>query len=332
MQFSELANELVLHIFQSCNSVRDILALQATSRHFHSLLSPIRSLPILYAAAEHEYGPLSEAVQVITHNPSQPAHLKRTLPETLPNLKNLVKVGRIAKEWQGIYPGKKWKDNYTERRSLSVEECFRLRRAVYRLWLYSEAFHNKEYVRTARRFPSNIVRRAALLRNWTTADIGDIEDLRLIIRAVFEDDVCPSDAAVRARQGAYAKYPPLRTHIPTYFHQYFATNYRGKYDEEEGWGDEITHYYVIEDVMKLNPQQVYWLQQNASQKSTVESFLCNLGDWFVNNGETFGETAYKVCSERESEGLFLGRADHMSGLVSAGYLGIVQMEALGGQS
>ena len=328
MQFSELANELVLHIFQSCSSVRDILALQATSRHFHSLLSPVRRLPILWTAAEHEYGPLSEATQIITYNPSQPAHHKRMLPETLPNLKNLVKVGKIAKKWEGIYPEKKWKDNYTERRSLNTEECFRLRRAVYRLWLYSEAFHTKDHVRTARRLHSNVIQRVALLRNWTTTDIGDIEDLRLIIRDVLEDEVFPSNATIRARQGTYSKHPTSRSHMPTSFHHYLHSYGRGKLDEEEGWGDEITHYYVIEDVMKLNPQQVYWLQQNAPQKSAVEAFLSSLGDWFINNGETFGETAHKVCSERESEGLLFGRVDHMSGLISAGYLGIAQVEAV----
>ena len=335
MQFSELANELVLQIFQSCTSVRDILALQATNRHFHSLLSPVRRLPILYAAAEHEYGPLSEAVQIITYNPSQPAQHKRTLPETLFNLKNLVKVGKIAKKWEAIYPEKKWRDNFIDRRLLNVEECLRLRRAVYRFWLYCEAFHTKDHVRTARRIHSNVTQRAALLRNWTTAEIGDIEDFRLTARAVLEDEICPSNAVVRARQGSYLKPPTLRNHMPTNFHQYFANqsiHSRGRCDEEEGWGDEITHYYVIEDVMKLNPQQVFWLQQNASYKSTVEAFLCNLGDWFVNNGETFGETSYKVCSERELDGSVFGRLDNTSRLVLDGYLGIVRMGELDGQS
>ena len=339
MQFSELANELVLQIFQSCTSVRDILALTSTSRHFHSLLSPIRQLPILYAAAENEYGPLSEVVQVITYNTSQPAHEKRTLPRTLHNLKSIVKIGKIAREWEGIYPGKKWKVNYEERRSLTAEECFRLRRAVYRLWLYSEAFHNEHHVRTARRLQSNVRQRAALLRNWTTAEIADIEDLRLTIRAVLEDEVCPSDAVVQHRfqplgypKGYTVALPHIYDLHSLLFYQYQLPRHRNATATnnahiDQGWGDEISHYYVVEDMMKLNPGQVIWLQQNAPFKNIVEAYKANCGDWFQNNGDTFGETAHVVSKERESESWMIDKTESVTDLVLTGWMGIVHDKA-----
>lgn len=79
----------------------------------------------------------------------------------------------------------------------------------------------------------------------------------------------------------------------------------------EGWGDEITHYYVIEDVLKFDPgQMIYLFESIASNeenvtyntgnnsKGLVESFVAGFGDWFENNGETMSETVGFVIGER----------------------------------
>lgn len=66
----------------------------------------------------------------------------------------------------------------------------------------------------------------------------------------------------------------------------------------EGWGDEIPHYYVVEDMLKLDPSQIIWLRENAPLKGMVEAFVKGLGEWFENNGETFGQTLDWVIVER----------------------------------
>lgn len=86
----------------------------------------------------------------------------------------------------------------------------------------------------------------------------------------------------------------------------------------EGWGDEIAHYYVLEDMLKLDPGQIVWLYEhvtgsgsgsgveselvNGSAKDTVQAFVNGVGgEWFENNGETFGETVAFVVGERGGE-------------------------------
>lgn len=106
-----------------------------------------------------------------------------------------------------------------------------------------------------------------------------------------------------------------------------------------GWGDEITHYYVVEDMLKLPPDQILWLYEHVSgapgtsaTKANSHAWLtmCNAiewldekvrkghfagpdeevvtgfvdgvtEDWFENNGETVGETVDFVVEERGGE-------------------------------
>ncbi len=74
-------------------------------------------------------------------------------------------------------------------------------------------------------------------------------------------------------------------------------------DIAEGWGDEIAHYYVVEDMLKLNPEQLLYLYETVTgfdgRKRTVESFVARLGSgWFANNGQTLVETVDWVVGER----------------------------------
>lgn len=75
----------------------------------------------------------------------------------------------------------------------------------------------------------------------------------------------------------------------------------------EGWGDDIPHYYVVEDMMKLDPEQIMFLKENAPLKGMVEGYVSGLGDWFQNNGDTWVETLQWVLNERgEDVGDFHG--------------------------
>ncbi|MCJ1407723.1 hypothetical protein MMC19_001794 [Ptychographa xylographoides] len=332
MQFEDLANELVLHIFRSCNTVEDVLNLASTCRHFRRVFGASQKLPLLYQAAENSFGPLGDAIQVATHNGSQPAHLIRSAPLSLALLQQLLKIGNAAKGWEEIYPAKKWKDNFEDRRLLTSVERYRLRRAVYRLWLYSKAFHNIRYPRSTRMHKRVVLERAELLHNWTTSELAEIEDMRCVIRDVLRNHVCPSNSSIQRKFrkrfpesdqqllfNIHLNYPPS---APSAFHKHFHTThqisssakffpgdaksaYHFKYTPTafhepgcEGWGDDIPHYYVIEDMQKLDPGQIIWLKENAPLKAIVEDHVSEMGDWFRNNGETFGQTLEWISSER----------------------------------
>ena len=51
-------------------------------------------------------------------------------------------------------------------------------------------------------------------------------------------------------------------------------------------------------MLKLDPEQIMWLKENAPFKGMVESYVKGLGEWFENNGETFGQTLDWVMQER----------------------------------
>jgi len=90
----------------------------------------------------------------------------------------------------------------------------------------------------------------------------------------------------------------------------------------EGWGDEISQYYVVEDMLKCHPGQLMLLLRAVTGgdevgfggdgcgrvgfvcvgvgggRAAVEQFVAGLGEWFENNGETMGETVGFVVGER----------------------------------
>ncbi|KAF9695206.1 hypothetical protein EKO04_007060 [Ascochyta lentis] len=346
MLFEDLATELVIQILFSCSSVNDVLALSTTCRRFRNISLSSQRLAILEHAAEAQYGPLLDLTQLLTHNSSQPAHIIRTVPFSLALLKQMVHAGRIATKWCDIYPFKKWKHNYENRRLLTSEEQYRLRRAIYRIWLYSRAFHNALHPRESRVTRPIIQKRAALLHNWSTMEISEIADTTAVIREVVQNNICPSNGTIArkfkkrhpnndhsllfnihlnypAPAPSHAAYNPFNNQTPStnlWSHFNSTPSYTPRYASSpatkyalhpnhdvgaEGWGDDISHYYVIEDYMKLDPEQVLWLKENAPLKGMVEGYVRLLGGWFENNGATLGQTIDWVLDERgESVGEF----------------------------
>lgn len=93
-------------------------------------------------------------------------------------------------------------------------------------------------------------------------------------------------------------------------------SYGHRHGTVEGWGDEITQYYVVEDMLKLDPGQLMHLFESVvgqvrpdsgvfihhdystGSKGTVEQFVAGLSDWFENNGETLVETVGAVVRDR----------------------------------
>lgn len=357
MPLDHLATELLLHIFHSCESVPDVLSLASTCRRFHRVFKSSSKVQILAGAAGSEFSPFHDIIQLVTQNASQPAHVIREAPVSFALLKQIVQLGHAARKWEAIYPLKKWKADYENRRSLTDDECFRVRRAVYRLWLYHRAFHTRLYDRFSRSLRHVVMERAHLLRNWSTAELAEIEDLRLVIEDVVQNHICPSNGTIQRKfrkrfpeshhqltfnihlnyptssssgsSGAFEKPPST---FEQYFHTAHPTNftdtsakYRSKFRNDvyhdpgyEGWGDEIPHYYVVQDMMKLDPGQVLWLREHAPLKEQVEDFVFSLGEWFRDNGETFGDTLEWVVKERgdDIEELRAAISDREAGLVS----------------
>ncbi|KAI9884785.1 MAG: hypothetical protein M1823_003423 [Watsoniomyces obsoletus] len=346
MLLEDLPTELINTVFFSCTSVPDVLHLSSTCRRFRKIYQASQKLPILSHAIDAEFGPIDDVIQLVTHNDSQPAQVRRQVPWSMALLAQILKIGRVARKWEMLYPLKKWKVNFEDRRLLSAEECFRLRRAIYRLWLYDRAFHNPRNSRYTRLMRPLMLERAALLHNWTTAELLEIEDIRGVIRDVLENNICPSNGTIQrkfrkrfpepeAQQqlmfNIHLNYPP-----PTAFQQHFHTTHQVTASDRflnkflptpqhepgaEGWGDEIPHYYVVQDMMKLDPGQIMWLKENAPLKGQVEGFVRGLGDWFDNNGETFGQTLDWVLNERGvnaqelKESIGLGQAGITKSLV-----------------
>ncbi|KAL6720240.1 hypothetical protein ACLMJK_002161 [Lecanora helva] len=338
MHITNLPNELILHIFQSTPDLPTLLALSSSCKHFHKILTSHR-LPTLYLAAESQYGPLAIATRVVTHNESQLPHIPRPAPsQSFALLKQLVAVGRTAEKWITIYPGLKWKgERSADRRFLNEEECYRLRRACYRIWLYTLAFHTRAYPRYTRRQLDVMRTRALLLRPWSSQQLAELLDLHDVFREVLHSHVCPSNGTVLRRhkqrfpddpfplissatvkkceQQSTAYSQAFFHSTPHVSHLSMAKNHAQAYAAVEGWGDDISQYYVVEDMLKVNPGQLVRLYESVTgnlellestntvimpgnPKGVVEHFVAGLGDWFENNGETLCETVGIVILDR----------------------------------
>ncbi|KAJ5336694.1 hypothetical protein MYU51_005763 [Penicillium brevicompactum] len=341
MTIDHLATELLLHIFRSCDSLSDVLNLAASCRRLHRVFDSTSKLQILASTAENEFGPLDDIIQVVTQNESQPAHHIRRTAMSDSLLKQVIKLGMVAKKWETIFPFKKWKLDYENRRSLTDEERLRLRRAVYRLWLYHHAFHSHAYDRHSRSLRHVVMERAQLLHNWSTEELAEIEDLRLVMKDIVQNHICPSNGTIQRKFrkrfptsnqqlsfNIHLNYPAPSAYLSSNddtlgnknpgasFQAHFHTahpgsltgssaKYRSRFRNDlshdpgyEGWGDEIPNYYVLQDMLKLDPGQILWLRDNALLKEQVEGYVWSLGEWFRDNGETFADTLEYVMNER----------------------------------
>ncbi|KAF7510281.1 hypothetical protein GJ744_006977 [Endocarpon pusillum] len=324
MPFQDLAPEIILTILRNCSSITDLVNLFRSCRRIHSMLSTSQKTSMLYHVAEIEFGPLHDAFQLLTLNNSQPAHLIRDPPRSHSLLRQVIAVGRVAKKWEDIYPLCKWDSDFVDRRSLSGDERYRLRRAIYRYWLYTHAFHTPAYPRTSRRIPQLVIQRVQLLHNWSTRELFEIDDFQATLRALIGSRICPSDSAVQAighGDGEYPEPSSVKRLLTTAAQDLFHTSRDGHMVHRQdryhmnvsmGWGDPITHYYIIEDLLKLDPKAVLWLYDH-SQKWQVEGYLNSLGEWFCNNGDTFSETLTCVLQRREID--LVDRMDTCVGII-----------------
>ena len=333
---TDLASELLLQVYRNCTSISDVVNLSLTCRRMHTLLPSSQKLSILFSAAESEFGPLQDTVQLVTFVRHAPVNTVRQPPYSYQLLRQVVYAGRIAERWTDIYQVEKWAgDNFMQRRVLSKDERYRIRRAVYRYWLYTHAFHNADCLRTMRMFPPFVAERCQMLRQWSSAELFEIEDVRAIIRAVLAEQLCPDDGTVIQRRHnlylpAFADhgrlYAPRVTSqsvtIDALFHSardnYLiipnadnvlsngraatAPSTANRVLYMDGFGDEIDHYHFIETMSKLDPGQMIQLYDHAVYKWQVEEYISSMGEWFPNNGQTFSASWELVLSQRGFDG------------------------------
>lgn len=371
MSLADIAPELISQIYNTLYSINDVVNLSLTCRHLNHLLKHSQKLSTLFSVAEREFGPTEDIAQLVTYNASQPVHVRRQPAQSYALLRQMIKIGNVAQKYVEIFPERKWRDNYLERRALTHHEAWKIRRAIYRYWLYCEAFQNRAHSRATRMLSSVIEERSQLLRTWSTGksacihylhssdtrteDLVDIEDVRLVIEDLLSIDLCPTDGAARADFNQYCDFSDVRfTHnqymsvhkswnswppdsytsrlvTSNMFHNSRNEQFLSRHLdlpvpqrrklEMTGWGDDISQYYVVQAMMKLNPAQIMFLYEHVTTRQDVEKWLFeHVGEeWFWDNGETWFDTWRLVLYKRGEDFGMLRDAiiDGDAGIVAA---------------
>ena len=141
------------------------------------------------------------------------------------------------------------------------------------------------------------------------------------MRKVIEEHICPSNGTViRRHKDRYGEdSAPNAAAMFGCGPRYKSSRVtQHQFETWEGWGGDVDHYYVVEDMLKLHPGQIMELydfihdypctrldgvDSLGNHKQDVEVYVGKLGEWFDSNGQTLGETVKLVVSERGEDEL-----------------------------
>ena len=200
-----------------------------------------------------------------------------------------------------------------------------------------------------RMFPTFVADRCSMLRQWSNAELFEIEDVRMIFRGLLAEQLCPSNGMVLQRRdnlhcfnggfrdrGCYGSAAQGSAVVDAMF--YSAREQRSLVTSTssparrspspksqdtanrvlymEGFGDEIEHYHFIETMLKLDPAQVLQLYDNVVYKWQVEEYVSSMGEWFPNNGQTWSSTWNTVITQRGFD------VEEIRGAIEDGRLGV----------
>jgi len=293
----DLAPEIMVHVFESLSSVSDIISLSLTCRYFHELLPKSQRLALFFKALDQEMGPLDDILQLLTQNDNQMLHVRRSPPLSFALLTQAASVARVAEQFVHLYPRFRWMDtDSASRRFLDDGEARRLRRAIYRLWSYTKAFHGRSSFRISRLDTTSTEERYQLLRSWSTDELHELEDLRYTLEKILAWEICPTDGEVYSRFPSDSKpfhmslqprsFQPLVRGVPMFQDVFHSSRDKvsmvgqDKHSVQElrfqhmrGWGSDLENFYLIQAFLKLSPAEILWLLDNAVSKTDVETFV-----------------------------------------------------------
>lgn len=273
MQYLPL--EIIQLIFGFLPDIESIFALSATCRLFHQAYASSQKLIVVNKVLETQFGPLHDVIQLVTLNSSELPHHTRDPNFSLALAKQIVKCGRTANRWIALYPMLRWRVKTENRRFLDQEERHRLRRAIYRLWMYNSA-HTME-------FESSVGPR--ILRQYPTRELREIDELRAVFRDTLTHDCCLSNSAVQLHYnqghvtrdllyfGTYSSYDNDAMLAPD--------KLKGKSVRDamaaESWGDDMSVGRKIMRLLYMTPDALLDFHEGCTCKTEREQFLDNIG-------------------------------------------------------
>jgi hypothetical protein len=304
--------ELIQKIYHECSDIQSVVNLSATSRLFRAAYIGSQKLLIVENVLENQFGPLRDAIQVVTYNDSQPAHFLRRPDMSMALAQQIADIGYVVQKWEAIYPLLRWRVHTEHRRTLRAHEAYRFRRAMYRMWLYSKAFHNNSYLELHRALPRpcSSDRRTVFMRRFDDDEIAEITELNDILHDMIHNELCPSNAIIQQRYnqsfpgqaplyfGTYETYPAncgmdvlirkvvLKRDLPTDL-------------VGEAWGTLELQEGVVRDILKLEPDQLLHFKEKLSNKAERVSYLALMPESFHQCPSTLRYAVESVMSERD---------------------------------
>jgi hypothetical protein len=304
--------ELIQKIYHECSDIQSVANLSATSRQFRAAYISSQKLLIIENVLENQFGPLHDAIQVVTYNDSQLAHVPRKPDMSMALAQQIVAIGYVVQKWEAIYPLLRWRVHTEHRRTLRAHEAYRFRRAMYRVWLYGKAFHNSAYLELQRALPRPCSgdRRTVFMRRFDDDEITEITELYDILHDMIHNDLCPSNAIIQQRYsqsfpgqaplyfGTYETYPAqcgmdvlvrrivLKSDLPTDL-------------VSEAWGTLELNEGVVRDILKLEPDQLLHFKEKLANKAERISYLALMPESFHQCPSTLRYAVESVMSERD---------------------------------
>lgn len=273
IEFESLPVEILQNIYEVCSTIADVIALSSTCKKTHRAFQGSRKLPIIESIIKLQYGPIADAISVVTYNAT---NSQITHSMSLALAKQIDQIGRVANQWADLYPMEKWKGNYESRRLLTSYERYKLRRAVYRIWFYSKKFDGYERIHNYDIWGSANL---SFLANYPSKEAEEMLDMDFIFGAVLAD-LCPHNGIISLR--ARDRYP---TH-QLYFSSSQSAHLGATSIEYESWGDLATVEKLIGALKKLNPRQLLLFKELGCKRERM-NFIKEMDEQYGGHFEEF---------------------------------------------
>ena len=280
----------IQHIFFDLRTVQSIHALCLTSRRFHNAYAhSSQKVLIAERVLETHYGPLYDATQLVTLNSAQPVHHIRTPAFSLALAKQIVNNGHHIERWTQIYPLLLWRSQPTARRTLSSEEAYRLRRALYRFWIYNEACADES---RAEEFSILASHRHLFFAQYPTHELRELEEVLCVFEEMLKYDCCPSDSTI---QRHYSSLTPTRDLLDFGKYRKLTHGSSNSIREvlvNESWGDNISVAAHISHLLQMTPEHLLHFREACTSKRERMQYIDVMKPW------TYGQMGiYEYTSE-----------------------------------